>query len=100
MTSAPGRHDVFVYKTLKRQHVRTQALGHKMPDGPATALLGYMEVERAGWPTLEVASGRRVTGELLEVSDSDLIKLDEWEFRYRRIRVLTLAGPAWAYVLR
>lgn len=95
-----------MFATLKDRAIQDEVLGH---DADVVArpytVENYTEVARKlpddTYPTLERAPRGRVTGEILDVSDGDLLRLDAWESDYHRIRVAEWRGRVvWTYVLR
>lgn len=98
---------VFVYATLLAKGIREQALGADARDVRTRidAVFDFKEFEPAlgteRWPTLEPVPGAKTDGAVLFVTDEDLGRLDRWESRYERRRVLTaLHGLSWCYFLR
>jgi len=95
---------IFIYATLKAFKIQEEALGEKHGHKETPALLiGYTErpvsVEHQSWPTLWAMGPNAVTkGDIIEVTDEELAKLDKWEDHYKRIEVKTNKGEAWAYV--
>jgi gamma-glutamylaminecyclotransferase len=102
---------VFVYGTLKRGFANAPYLPPHRFAGRATTTEPYPLVVAHGWfvPVLldEPGSGRRVSGELLEVDADGLAFLDAFEsvgdprgYRRQTIAVTTAAGDteAWAYL--
>ena len=100
---------VFVYATLRDKWVQERALQHiaKM-EADAAILPGHSQVlvhlsgSRELWPNVVPNSPMYVvTGEILDLSDSDLVKLDKWEDKYHRVQVSLVGGDtAWMYILR
>ena len=94
-------HAVFVYETLKRKKILEKALGesHGKKYTP-TMVEGAHELNIDGYPTLKFHTSDIVKGDLIHVSDEELKDLDDWESKYRRMRVVTNKGVAWTYVLK
>ncbi|PMR70640.1 gamma-glutamylcyclotransferase family protein [Halomonas heilongjiangensis] len=93
---AEGRHEVFVYGTLRAGLVRWVVIG-RMGESEPAVLEGF---RREGLDLSE-APGERVEGEVIEVSATELARLDRYErlgLRYERV-VLPLADgrEAWVY---
>ena len=64
-------------------------------------MANVLEREVNGYPTLKPAPGHRVYGEVFELGDTELKRLDKWEDRYRRVLVRLMSGElAYAYVLK
>jgi gamma-glutamylcyclotransferase (GGCT)/AIG2-like uncharacterized protein YtfP len=78
---------IFVYHTLKSHRNRLKAMGHDVHYVPAK-LEHHRDVEKDGYPTLERYWQATVKGDVLDVNDSDLKKLDAWEDRYKRETVI------------
>lgn len=93
---------VFVYKTLMNQKIDHDALGHYVDKTKDAILPDYKDVNKgSGYHTIIKAPGSRVKGKELFVDDKDLKKLDDWEEKYRRIKVTLEDGTkVWAYQLK
>lgn len=94
---------VFVYETLKHKRILEQALGTNHGKVMVRAILPryeeVFETDKYGdrWPTL-TEDRHYVKGDIIQVDDSELKKLDEWENKYKRKEVVTSEGKAWTYV--
>lgn len=77
---------IFVYGTLLVPEVKREVLGFS-PSGKSAVLVGY---RKEGLDIIE-SSNDEVVGEIIEVTEEDLLKLDEYEEVekgfYRRIKV-------------
>ena len=92
---------VFVYATLMHKRTREQVFHHDFPIAGHAIVYGYTEHMHGTWPNIAKAPGEILKGDLLQVNEQQLAKLDAWEQRYRRVRLITTAGdPVWAYTLR
>ena len=93
--------EIFVYETLLNRDTFKGVVGHKVKEFPDT-LSGYEEVDTGkGYETIEPKVGSKVFGAVVDVSDDDLKKLDSWESRYKRIKVILEDGtPAWTYQMK
>ena len=101
---------VFCYKTLKNRKILEEALSENhakllLP----TCLPGYAEHDYVDphtnehWPNIwNVDAPKRgsVKGDIFHVSEDELKKLDAWEEKYKREKVMTEAGRAYAYILK
>lgn len=96
---------VFVYETLKSKAVREKALNirHDVPHEPAKAI-GWVETfvtyKNQKWPTLFAFPHRFCWGEILEINNADLDKLDRWENYYKRRLIMTDLGRVWTYIFK
>lgn len=97
------KHRLFVYATLKSPKTQRLAMGHKVPESTAI-VSGWQEafLERKGehWPTLIPTPSKVTRGDILAVTDDELKELDNWENHYKRLRIMTSAGPAYIYLFR
>ena len=92
---------VFVYATLMHKRTLEQVFHHDFPIAGHAIVYGYKEYKEGTWPNLEKAPGEVLKGDLLQVTPEQLAKLDAWEQRYRRARLITTDGDqVWAYVLK
>jgi gamma-glutamylcyclotransferase (GGCT)/AIG2-like uncharacterized protein YtfP len=96
---------VFVYKTLKKRKTDTKALGHPLHRSEflqKAILPGYRDVNRGkGYHTILKDPSSEVKGKLMHVTHEDLKRLDDWEDKYKRIKVkLKDDETAWAYQLK
>jgi gamma-glutamylcyclotransferase (GGCT)/AIG2-like uncharacterized protein YtfP len=96
---------VFVYETLQKRKIDTEALGHplyKYETMQDCILQGYKEVNKGnGYHTIIKKDNSEVKGKILSVTPNDLKKLDDWEDKYKRIKVTLKNGEeAWAYQLK
>jgi len=96
---------VFVYRTLKNRNTY-KALGdfmsHQINKSENAILSGYKDVNRGtGYHTIIKSPGSKVKGKILLVNRKDLIILDQWEAKYKRIKVkLDCGHTAWTYQLK
>ena len=92
---------VFLYGSLVHRITRQRLLGKKPV---RTVVLDRFSrrsvpIGHVDYPTL-VHSNGTVVGEILELTDQELEKLDRYEEKYRRVRVELADGTqAWVYVL-
>ena|SRR5260221_7231753 len=93
---------VFIYATLKSRHILEEALGEKHGKKLTPTTLNDWEesISEKEWPTIDPVHIGEVKGDMIEVSAEELNKLDHWENNYRRIKVKTEIGSAWAYQWR
>ena len=91
-----GRHEVFVYGTLRSGLVRWVVTGRRGDSEPAE-LEGF---RREGLDLTE-APGERVEGEVIDVTAEELARLDRYErlgIRYERVALeLTDGREVWVY---
>ncbi len=92
-------HHVFVYGTLKNQHLLKKVLGHDVPVKQVTTH-GEKDDVRT-YPNLipEEDKAHVIKGKELTVDDTDLATLDSWEERYKRKKV-KLSDSDLAYYYR
>lgn len=90
---------MFIYATLKSKGILEKALGEKHSKKLIPACLYDWEesIEDKEWPTINEVHIGEVKGDIIEVNAEELNKLDNWENNYRRIKVKTDKGNAWAY---
>lgn len=94
---------LFIYGTLKKERILEEALGenHGKSMAPAT-LPNHIETswhyDHERWPSIATWTGKDLKGEIVNVSDLELAKLDMWENNYARKEVETTGGTAWVYV--
>lgn len=97
---------VFVYATLKDRKILESALDEPHGKKMTPALLrGYIETKEARdgkwWPTIERRRDQYgLDGDVFDVNDKELDRLDQWEDKYRREQHDTSEGPAWVYKLK
>ncbi|MCH4562830.1 gamma-glutamylcyclotransferase [Halomonas sp. EGI 63088] len=93
---ADGRHEVFVYGTLRSGLVRWVVTGRIGESTPAV----LEDFRREGLDLVE-APGARVEGEVIDVSAEELARLDRYErlgLRYERVTVELVDGrEVWVY---
>ncbi len=96
---------VFVYETLLKHSIWKQVIGHLCPHQKAT-LNGYKEISlnlspsKRNYHTIVKKPGATTQGEIYEVSQKELNKLDNWESDYERTEVHTNHGKAYVYKLK
>jgi gamma-glutamylcyclotransferase (GGCT)/AIG2-like uncharacterized protein YtfP len=96
--AASRRTPLFVYQTLKSEHLRKHLLKEDVRFVPAT-LEGYRNVDKGdGYHTLVPSPGDSTKGEILYLTEEELKILDKWESRYER-REITLFGGQKAWVV-
>jgi gamma-glutamylcyclotransferase (GGCT)/AIG2-like uncharacterized protein YtfP len=91
-----GPHEVFVYGTLRFAPLRWVVMGRAGESEPAV----LEDFRREGLDLAE-APGKRVEGEVIEVSAQELARLDRYErlgLRYERVRLRLADGrEVWVY---
>jgi gamma-glutamylcyclotransferase (GGCT)/AIG2-like uncharacterized protein YtfP len=97
--------DVFVFKTLEKRKTDTRALKHPLNGYEIVrqgTLPDYKDVNKGtGYHTIIKDKSSDVKGKILHITKKDLKKLDDWEDKYRRIKVVLKDGTkAWAYQLK
>lgn len=99
-----SRRPLFVYGTLRSPAVRRALYGGHVPVSSATLqdhAVGVAPGEGA-WLTLVSTKGAVVDGELLDLTDAQLWRTDQWEgiplYERRVTEVKTASGPVEAYV--
>ncbi len=93
---------LFVYKTLKTAGIREKLLGHAVSIIQNRAELQGFRVCNEGGDYHTIVQDQRsvVFGALLNVSEEDLLKLDEWESEYNRIEVQVNGVQAFVYQMK
>lgn len=92
---------LFVYATLKDKHTLVKALHEsKVPEYECCTLPGFKEVKDGEWPTLERNSKGRVEGDIIDVTPTEMKRLDAWETHYTRSLAYTDGGQAYTYVYK
>lgn len=103
MRRMSSRHDVFVYGTLMRGEHHHESLAGGRFLGPAETLPQYDLVQIDYYPALVPGGTGKVMGELYQVDDATLQRLDELEevpAYYVRERIELVDGrSAFAYLL-
>jgi gamma-glutamylcyclotransferase (GGCT)/AIG2-like uncharacterized protein YtfP len=94
--SKNGTEPVFVYGTLRSENTRKQAIGIRIPVYKAEA---EGEVKQEGeYSTISFLRGGHVEGDVMNLTHSQLKKVDKWEEEYTRHPVRLKDGTvAWAY---
>jgi gamma-glutamylcyclotransferase (GGCT)/AIG2-like uncharacterized protein YtfP len=96
--------NVFLYGTLKRGQRSHHLLKDQRFLGEARTAAVYRLFDTGRYPCLvEAADGVNVHGEIWEVSDEVLLKLDAWEnvpelYSRKPITLEDWKEPVWAYV--
>lgn len=99
-------HRLFVYPNLKQTDMLDRAgIDRHGPAAETAEIPNYREVNREyggrSWPTMAVAHGRYLQGELINVTRENLEALDRLEPHYcRALTQTTERETAWLYVLR
>lgn len=96
---------LFVYGVLKNPEIQKKVIG-RIAEGEESSLSGYkkglINIEGEIFPILEKTRNRFdfVFGEVIEVSNEELKKIDEYKTdNYKRIKVVLANGEyAWVYV--
>ncbi len=75
---------LFVYGTLMDKHLTEKVLKHKIEENSYT-LHGWKKVDMGdNYTTLIPESGTSTKGDIIDISEEDLKKLDQYEERYER----------------
>lgn len=96
-------HNLFVYGTLRYHKFQKEAL-HKKLNGSVTFLKEYkrvyITVKGEKYPLVLKSNKKRVRGLLLDISTSDLKKLDTYEHHYYRRKSIPWMGVkhVWVYM--
>lgn len=99
-------HRLFVYPGLKQTDMLDRAgVDRHGPAAETAEVPNYREVSREyggkSWPTMAVAHGRYLQGELINVTRQNLDELDKLEPHYiRALTQTTERETVWLYVLR
>lgn len=102
----PKLHRLFVYPGLKQTDMLDRAgVDRHGPAAETAEVPNYREVSREyggkSWPTMAVAHGRYLQGELINVTRQNLEALDRLEPHYiRALTQTTERETVWLYVLR
>ena len=95
---------LFSYGTLQQEDVQLSTFGRRLTGEP-DVLAGYerssITINGASYFTLTQNGSQRVRGMVLEVTDAELVKADEYEgdFYYKRVIVRLASGQeAWVYI--
>ncbi len=97
------QNNLFVYGTLKDPQSRKQVLG-RVVTGTPDALQGYgmTQIEIGGevYPALEPKARNIINGLVLQITDEELKKADDYETSaYKRNKVVLKSGTkAWVYL--
>ena len=97
------REKIFIYGTLADPEVQQRVWG-RTTDGLSDMLKGYkrsqIEIEGEVYPLIISDPNSRVSGSVIEITEHELRKADEYETdAYRREKVTLESGvSAWVYV--
>ena len=98
-----SRHRLFVYGTLLEGSIQELVIGRRIA-GEAAVLTGYRRTTTilggGAYPILvEDSDAPAVEGQILDVTDDELARLDEYEGEgYRRVQVTVESGAeCWVY---
>lgn len=97
------KNKIFAYGTLSDSKVQMRIWG-RLTSGKADILNGYekseIDTSDGKFPLIIPSKTKSVPGIIIEVSDEELQKIDEYEGEeYKRIEVETQGGiTAWVYV--
>lgn len=97
---------VFVYGTLRKSEIRKQVTGRTIPIGIFDKIQGFelstVNYGKYTYPALMTRLGSKeiVEGEIIDVTENELIMLDQYEGElYQRKKVILESGiEAWVYV--
>ena len=98
-----NREKIFIYGTLADPKVQQRVWG-RITDGLSDMLKGYkrsqIEIEGEVYPLIISDSNSRVIGSVIEITERELKKADEYETdAYRREKIALESGiSAWVYV--
>jgi gamma-glutamylcyclotransferase (GGCT)/AIG2-like uncharacterized protein YtfP len=95
---------LFSYGTLQQEHVQQSVFGRRVDTRPEE-LVGYVReavtIGGAQEANIRYTGSGRVPGVVLDISDAELLRSDDYElpYGYKRISVRLASGTtAWAYV--
>ena len=94
---------LFVYGTLTNPEIQQRVFGRVAQVVP-DVLKGYsksgIEVDGEKYPLIIPNEGEKIEGSVIDVTNSELRSIDEYETdAYERIKVVLESGmPAWCYV--
>jgi gamma-glutamylcyclotransferase (GGCT)/AIG2-like uncharacterized protein YtfP len=94
---------LFIYGTLINPEIQKSILG-RIINGIPNILEGYekseIEIDNKKYPIIIPNKNKTVNGFVIEISDDEFKKIDEYEgIEYKRIEVVLKSGMlAWAYV--
>jgi len=93
---------IFVYGTLRDEALDDKVLEHVPILFAKDWLQNWKKIYKGkGYYTIEPIPGSIVSGDLVEVDQEDMEKLDDWEDLYVRTAVTTLSGvDCFAYILK
>jgi gamma-glutamylcyclotransferase (GGCT)/AIG2-like uncharacterized protein YtfP len=93
---------LFIYGTLQNKNVQLTILGHTPPVRNDT-LVGYatrqIKINDKAYPIAVPDSNSKILGKIIEISDRELLLIDDYETKaYQRIKVtLTSGHTSWVY---
>ena len=97
--------NLFLYGVLMKKEIQKEVLGRELEmreDSLTRYKKGSVQIEREIFPRLEKTNNTYdvVFGKVVEVSEEDFKKLDEYEGEdYRKIEVVLVSGKdSWVYV--
>jgi len=94
---------LFVYGTLMDPKIQDKYIG-RIVKGVEVFLCGYekteIDIDGAVYPLIILNKDSDVEGQILELTDEELLKVDEYEGTvYKRVNVVVGGGlKAWTYV--
>lgn len=97
------KNKLFIYGTLADPKIQKEVWGRKIA-GVCDILSGYkiseIEIDSEIYPLIIPSEAGKVDGLVIEVTDSELGKIDEYETSvYKRKRILLQSGTtAWVYI--
>lgn len=95
-------HRVFVYGSLKKGYGNHYLLEGSLAIGPAKLEPKYSMYSLGGFPAVGLDGDTAITGEVYEVDDRTMLRLDNLEGYpdfYNRLKVETAHGEAWMYYI-
>ena len=96
---------LFIYGTLTKPEIQKGIFG-RVVNGTSDALYGYekskIEIDGGTYPIIIPNKNGKVPGLVIEISDDELKRTDEYETEaYQRINVILESGiSAWVYIKR
>lgn len=93
---------LFVYETLQHKKILADVLKRDNIEYQDSCIVGFKEVDAGdGYHTIILSRNDKVHGKIVQIDETELKALDDWEDKYRRVMLYDTDGiPVWAYILK
>lgn len=101
-------HKVFVYGTLLKRQTQQELFGQNLPVFSKAVLKDWVLIKGKDYPYIMPSDGKSVKGSVLQLTQEQLQKADEWEevpgiYQREKLTVRTTDGSffnVWAFTRR